>query len=255
MHCLVLDAVIDGSGAVRIEHSKSLDAIEPETYRILSGHSIGEVTLVGSEPVWTEQADAISEDPRVFVYAALSTNVAAGLQPECQVGIGPDEASVPPAGGGWRYIGLESVLGRPAHHVACAGDLWIDVATRLVLRNRAPVLDDALQPIDGEFRTIEVTELEFGDQPAALFDLSRPDGIAAITPEQECARDPSCSATPAPAFTPRPDATPGAYQPTAAEPRLERLGGVCHPARGLQRWACRHLPGAGGRRTTPDRRR
>ena len=216
---------VDGTGAVRIERYDSLDAIEPETYQIFSGHSLREVTVVGSERVWVEREGAISEDPRVFVYAALSANFA-GLQPGCEVATSPGEVHAQPPGSGWRYIGLEYVLGRPVHHVACIRELWIDVETRLVLRNRAPVLDDALQPIEGAFRTIEVTELEFGEQPVGLFDLSRPDDVANITPEQECARDPLCSATPIPAFTPMPDATPAAYPPLP--PNLASNGWVAY---------------------------
>jgi hypothetical protein len=217
---------VHGTGAVRIERYNSLDATEPATYRILSGHSIGELTIVGSERVWAEQEEAISEDPRVFVYAALSANIGGGLQAGCEVATSPGEVYEEPPGGGWRYIGLEYVLGRPAHHVACVGELWIDVETRLVLRNRAPAVDEALQPIQGVFRTIEVIELEFGEQPAGLFDLARPDGVANITPEQECARDPFCSATPIPPFTPLPDATPGAYPPLP--PNLASNGWVAY---------------------------
>ena len=78
---------------------------------------------------------------------------------------------------GWRYVGLEYVAGRPAHHVACAGDLWIDIETRLILRTQGPAVDEAGQPIAVEFT--EVTEIAFGDQPAALFEA--PDGLARIS--------------------------------------------------------------------------
>ena len=213
------------SGAVRIERYGSLDALEPDTYSIFNGRSQGELAIVGSERVWVEQDDAISEDPRVFVYAALS-NTFAGLQPGCEVATSPGEVYDQPPGSGWQYVGLEYVIGRPAHHVVCVRDLWIDVETRLVLRNRAPVVDDALQPVPGMYRTIEVVELAFGDQPAELFDLSRPDDVANITPEQECARDPFCSATAMPPFTPRPDATPGVYPPIP--PNLASNGWVAY---------------------------
>jgi Tol biopolymer transport system component len=203
---------VDETGAVRVERYAALDAPEPETYRIFSGRSIAELAIVGSEKVWIDQ-EGISEDPRVFVYAALSATFAGPLQPGCEVATSPGEVYANPPGSGWRYVGLEFVVGRPAHHVSCVRDLWIDVETSLVLRSRAPAFDDALQPIAGVFRTIEVIELEFGDQPAALFDLSPPDGVANITPEQECARDPVCSATPPPPFTPPPGATPGVFPP------------------------------------------
>ena len=83
---------------------------------------------------------------------------------------------------GWRYIGAEYVAGRPTHHVACVGDLWTRrVETRLILRTREPLLDDADQPIPGQFGTTEVTEIAFGEQPAALFEA--PEGMAHMTSE------------------------------------------------------------------------
>jgi Tol biopolymer transport system component len=232
---LAMTAIEDGSvrsriyvhatGAVRIERYASLDAMEPETFRILSGHSLGELTMVGSERVWAEQDEAISEDPRVFVYGALSANTD-GPQASCEVVTSPDEVDGRPPGSGWRYVGLEYVAGRPAHHVACVRDLWIDVETRLILRSRAPALDGAMRPIPSAFHTTEVSGLEFGPQPAVLFELTPPDGVANITPEQECARDPVCSATPVPAFTPLPDATPGVYLPVP--PNLASNGWVAY---------------------------
>ena len=122
-------------------------------------------------------------------------------------------------------IGLEYVLGRPVHHVACIRELWIDVETPRPAKPRTGAGRRA-QPIEGAFRTIEVTELEFGEQPVGLFDLSRPDDVANITPEQECARDPLCSATPIPAFTPMPDATPATYPPRP--PNLASNGWVAY---------------------------
>ena len=80
---------------------------------------------------------------------------------------------------------LEYVAGRPTHHVACVGehaldiDLWLDVETRLILRTREPATDDAGQPIPGQFGTTEVTEIAFGEQPAALFEP--PEGMARMT--------------------------------------------------------------------------
>ena len=90
---------------------------------------------------------------------------------------------------GWRYVGLEYVAGRPTHHVACAGDLWIDIETRLILRTQGPAVDDAGQPIPAEFT--EVTEIAFGEQPTALFEP--PEGPARMSMEEYtayiCVRD------------------------------------------------------------------
>ena len=101
----------------------------------------------------------------------------------------PSEVGNGTAAAGWRYVGLEYVAGRPTHHVACVGDLWIDIETRLILRTQGPAVDDAGQPIPVE--STEVTEIAFGEQPAALFEP--PEGLARISEEEYsayiCARD------------------------------------------------------------------
>ena len=201
---------IHRSGAVRFERYAALDATEPETYRILSGSGLGELKIVGSEPVWTEQQGAISEDPRVFLLAETVAPILNSGE-GCAMTRGGESVT---SAAGWTYVGLEYVAGRPAHHVACiAGDLWIDAETALVLRSRAPAQDQANQTIPGRFNTIEVTDIEFGEQPATLFDIVQPEGVARITPEQECALDPYCSATPEPLLTAPPGSTPDALPP------------------------------------------
>lgn len=206
---------IHRSGAVRFERYAALDATEPDTYKILSLVGRGEVISVGSERVWTEQFwdDPIGEDPRVFLLAETVAPILNSGEGCAMTRAG--EGGNPAAG--WTYIGLEYVAGRPAHHVACiAGDLWIDAETALVLRSRAPAQDEANQTIPGRFNTIEATDIEFGEQPASLFDIVQPEGVARITPEQECALDPYCSATPAPLLTAAPGATPAAIPPPPA---------------------------------------
>ena len=148
---------------------------------------------------------------------------------------------------GWRYVGAEYVAGRPTHHVACVGehaldiDLWLDVETRLILRTREPETDDAGQPIPGQFGTTEVTEIGFGEQPAALFEA--PDGVVHMTSEAYsaylCTRDvktdeevgfgtrdcptlTEAEATPLPTPTPmptvRPEPSDCAVRPGQSEP-------------------------------------
>ena len=101
----------------------------------------------------------------------------------------PSEVGNGTAAAGWRYVGLEYVAGRPTHHVACVGDLWIDIETRLILRTQGPAVDDAGQPIPVE--STEVTEIAFGEQPAALFEP--PEGLARMSEDEYsayiCARD------------------------------------------------------------------
>ncbi len=193
---------VDRSGAVRFERFASADATKPETYRILSGMSVGSLETVGSEKVWVVNPEAIGEDPRGYIHSGLGLGgITFDRLPGCELTRDPDEAGSGTAATGWRYVGVESVAGRPAHQFTCGGgDLWLDVETRLILRARAPLVDDADQPIPGQFQTIEVTEITFGEQPAALFDLTAPVGVASVPIEEleayRCARDPICSATP-----------------------------------------------------------
>jgi hypothetical protein len=178
---------VDRSGAVRFDRFTSAEAAEPASYRILSpDHRISGMAPVESEPVWVEQGhEAIGEDPRVFLRTVL--NAAEG--PGCEMERDSSEVGNGTAAAGWRYVGLEYVAGRPTHHVACAGDLWIDIETRLILRTQGPAVDDARQPIPVEFT--EVTEIAFGEQPAALFEP--PEGVTRMSAEEYsayiCARD------------------------------------------------------------------
>ena len=110
--------------------------------------------------------------------------------PGCEMERDPSEVGNGTAAAGWRYVGLEYVAGRPTHHVACGGgDLWIDIETRLILRTQGPAVDDAGQPIPVE--STEVTEIAFGEQPAALFEP--PEGVARMSADEYsayiCARD------------------------------------------------------------------
>jgi hypothetical protein len=193
---------VDRSGAVRFERYASADATEPETFRILSGDSVGSLEAVGSEKVWVVQHEAIGEDPRVFIRSSLGLGaITFDRLPGCELTPNTDDPGNATDATGWRYVGSEPVAGRPAHRFTCGGgDLWLDVETRLILRARAPLVDDADQPIPGKFQTIEVTEIAFGEQPAALFDLATPASVVSVPIEDletyRCARDPICSAQP-----------------------------------------------------------
>ncbi len=214
---------VDRSGAVRFERFASADATEPDTYRILRGDSIGSLETVGSEKVWVARHEAIGEDPRVFILAEIETAPIHFDGPGCDLTRNADEAGNGTAATGWRYVGVESVAGRAAHRVTCGGgDLWLDSETRLILRARTPLLDDADQPIPGEFQTFEITEIAFGEQPAALFDLAAPAGVTAVPIEDleayRCARDPLCAALP-PSERPHPDTgVPGNDPPPESSP-------------------------------------
>ena len=97
--------------------------------------------------------------------------------PGCDLSRNEDEVGNGTAAAGWSYVGAEEVAGRPTHHVTCGdADLWLDGETGLIMRARSPHHDDSGQPIPGELRTMEVTEIAFGEQPAALFDMA-PAGV------------------------------------------------------------------------------
>ena len=164
------------SGAVRFDQFASADATEPSSYRVLSGNTQSGVATVGSDRVWVEPDEAIGEDPRVFLRTVLNADEGPG----CEMERGPSEVGNGAAAAGWRYVGLEYVAGRTTHHVACVGDLWIDIATRLILRTQGPAVDDAGQAIPVE--STEVTEIAFGEQPVALFEP--PEGLARISMEE-----------------------------------------------------------------------
>jgi hypothetical protein len=212
---------VDRSGAVRFDRFTSAEAAEPASYRILSpDHRISGVATVDSAAVWVEPGhEAIGEDPRVHIRGVFS----GGDWPGCEMERDPSAVGSASPAAGWRYVGLEYVAGRPTHHIACIGELWIDIETRLILRTQGPAVDDAGQPIPVEFA--EVTEISFGEQPAAVFEP--PEGLARMSADAYgdyiCARDlpnelmPGVSdcptaeaeATPQPEPSPTPDVRPG----------------------------------------------
>jgi hypothetical protein len=186
---------VDRSGAVRFDQFASADATEPSSYRILSGNRISGVALVDSQAVWIEPGhEAIDDNAREYIRGVLSGGYPG---PGCEMERDPGEIGDDTVATGWRYVGLENVAGRPTHRVACTGDLgldtevWIDIETRLILRSREQLADDAGRPIPGQFSTTEVTEIAFGEQPAALFEP--PEGLARISEDEYsayiCERD------------------------------------------------------------------
>lgn len=218
---------IDASGATRIDEFASIDATEPASYKIFSGTTMAELTNIGPRRVWYEQRDAISEDPRVFVYGSLA-EARTTSTPGCEISVSPGEEYSGTPGRGWRYVALESVAGRPAHHVQCGDDLWIDVATRLILRSRAAATGEGGAAV--QTKAVEVTSVELGQPPSALFGLRQPEGVAAITPEEhqayECSLNPVCSAMPAPVMTPLPAAADPAADGDAVAAAALRAAGL-----------------------------
>jgi hypothetical protein len=217
---------VDGSGAVRIEQYGSPEATQPESYKIYAGSRLGEFTTGASGPAWYEQDGAISEDPRVFVYAALGAAafIPNANQQGCEVAVSPGESYSYTPGEGWEYVGLDYVVGRPAHHLKCVGELWIDIETRLALRSRGPVLDAGGRPIEGRSKTIEVTQIELGQPEAALFEIRRP-AVAQNLGEdqyqlQQCIKSGWCLASPR--LVEMPPTTQGVEPPADIDTLIER---------------------------------
>ena len=197
---------VDGSGATRID-TLAVDGGEGkvDASTIYAGTRVGQLMFVDGRPAWYEQADAITEDPRVFVFATLGA-ARSDRSPGCEVAVSPGEQYADAPARGWRHVGIEVIAGRPAHHVACGTDeLWIDAESHLALRSSGLARDEAGQPVPGVTRTVEVTSIEEGRPPAELFALEPPDG-ATILDETAyfCTLDPSCGAPQEPVVTPPP---------------------------------------------------
>jgi hypothetical protein len=215
---------VDGSGAVRFDRFTSAEATEPSGYRIFSDNRISGMALVESKMVWVEPGhEAIDDNAREYIRVVISFGVRA---PGCEMARDPSAVDTGTAATGWRYVGVEYVAGRPTHHVTCGGgDLWLDIESRLIMRTREPLTDDAGQPIPGQFGFTEVTEIAFGEQPAALFEP--PEGLARISADaygdyicagnrpnelmpgiSDCPAPEEAEATPPPEPSPTPTPTP-----------------------------------------------
>jgi hypothetical protein len=133
----------------------------------------------------------------------------------CEVAVSEGEVYAYTPGRAWRYVGLETVAGRAAHHVACdgRGDLWLDVETSLTLRSQGFVRGPGGFPVAGSTHTIEVTTIEPGPPSPELFEIRRPPGVPALSDEDyqqsECVRHGWCLAEPRPVITPPPAPDPG----------------------------------------------
>jgi hypothetical protein len=203
---------MDRFGNVRIEHFEDAAASEPTTFVIATRDRLIELARQGNEDVWIDEPFSTGGDPRGRIYQELAAYLGVADVFDC-------EMTELDASSDWQYVGLEYILGRPAHHIRCGGDFWIDVETRLILRSHGPLTPDG-QPATETTRTIEVTALEFEDQPPALFSPARPDGIRIVSRteqfeyqervsrEAHCAADPVCSAPIAPLVTPPPATNP-----------------------------------------------
>jgi len=172
---------VDRSGAVRFDRFASADATVPSGSTILNAnHRVSGMAPVDSEVVWVDQGhESFEDDPRKWLRGFF--NVGGG--PGCETARDQGDDGDAKVATGWRYVDLEYVAERPAHHVMCGGnDLWIDIETGLFLRMREPAVDNEHVAIAGQFMTTEVTDIAFGEQPAALFE--GPEGLARISPDE-----------------------------------------------------------------------
>lgn len=121
---------------------------------------------------------------------------------------------------GWRYVGAAMVLGRQAHHLACAREpegaigipeheLWIDAELGIALRSVSfgIQMDENNQPVAPYRSDMEVVLFELGEPAPSEFEP--PLGIPAFTAaELACRDDPSTCEPHETAGTPRPATTP-----------------------------------------------
>ena len=136
---------------MRHDHFSNATNDQPSEYRIFTRDVMSERSDLDGQPIWlqhTGQGNPLSE-----------LAFALGLQRTCD--------------SGWSYVGLERLIGRPTHHIACGGSaMWLDVQTRLPIRSvRAP---SERAPTAGA--TFDVTELRVGPRPAACSSHRRGSG-------------------------------------------------------------------------------
>ena len=120
----------------------------------------------------------------------------------------------PDCAAGWRYVGADRVIDRPAHHLACPqpaqGDvelpdleLWLDAELGITLRSATwgIQMDENGEPLEPFGMEMAVELIAFGEPDPALFEP--PPLLRALTLAQyNCEFDPpSCTATSAPPAT------------------------------------------------------
>ena len=185
----------DGAGTVRQDRGTELNWT---TWIYSATRTIQVVRIDGGR--WVVGPPAGS-DPRLQIFLA---GTCCSMDPACETG--------------WRYIGLEYVIGRPTHHVACRDERWVDVELGIPLRSKAeawrPTLDPSGMP-SGEVTAgpssaadvASVAVLEIGPQPAPLF-AENPDGLEVATADAfRCANGGPCG-TPVAFASQRPTGPP-----------------------------------------------
>jgi hypothetical protein len=179
----------NGAGILRLDHYFSPNDAEPGLMRLYTDGVMAEEADLDGEPVWVEYG----QQPKALAELAMAT----GLSTFCQAD--------------WDYVGLEYLIGRPAHRVMCGGlEMWLDIETGLALRSI-----NAQDPAIGPTIEFTVLELAVGPQPAELF-VAPDDRRTVSGDEYNCSLDPACesiSVEPAPSTRPvvTPPPAPGGY--------------------------------------------
>jgi hypothetical protein len=141
----------------------------------------------------------------------------------------------PACQGGWRYVGPDLVIERPAHHLACPqapqGDvelpdleLWLDAELGITLRSATwgIQLDENNEPLAPFGSEMAVSSIVLGEPDPALFEA--PPTLRAMTmAEYNCQFDPpSCEAS-APPEPPQPVTSPEGSLPPGAPPDIPAI--------------------------------
>lgn len=168
-------------------------------------------------PIWLIGSGGDSEALPGFELATYS-----GFnQPECQ--------------GAWRYVGGETVLDRPAHHLACPLEpqgevivpdleLWLDAELGITLQSRTwgIQMDENNEPVSPYGSEMAVESIVFAEPDPALFEP--PAGLPVMTmAEYNCQFDPGSCEPDAPPETPQPVTTPEASLPPGEPPDIPAL--------------------------------
>lgn len=179
----------DGAALVHHDHFGNANDSEPSEFRIFSRDTMAERSTLDGQTIWLQYAGQ-GHPLRELAFGV-------GLQSWCERS--------------WEYLGLEYLIDRPTHHVACGGsEMWLDVETRLPLRS--------IRVQGGSLPTVrfDTTELQVGPQPADLF--VPPTDLRLVTAaEFECASDPGCQ-SPRPEPTAQPVITPAPASVALAVP-------------------------------------
>ena len=137
---------------------------------------------------------------------------------------------------GWRYVGPEQVIDRPAHHLACPQDpvsdvalpdleLWLDAELGVALRTTTwgIQMGENNEPVSSVGSEMTVESIVFGEPDPALFQPP-PDLRTMTLAEYNCEYDPaSCEAATEPRVTPGPATTPVAADEAPEPPDVPAL--------------------------------